>query len=161
MLIFFFGYVGLITALYGLQPSVSESVYRLPVKWRFVFTLATFGYAICAMAIGLHLTGNGLVFLAGAAIGFVGAAPMFHDDTPNDRVIPLEKVVHLVGATIGIVTLHIFLWMSGAWYLAIGFAVLTVLAGIVDRCRLVLWLEILAMISLSVFYEMNLKVLFN
>lgn len=156
MLFLFFGYVAIVSILYGLQPSVSETVYRLPKKWQWLFTVVTWGYALCAMIIGLQLTGNGLVFLSGAAIGFVGAAPFFHDDKPNDKITPLETLVHMIGAVIGITSMFAFLWIEGAWYLPVGAMILTGISYLLDKARLIFWLEIFAMSAIAIFYKIKL-----
>lgn len=161
MLLLFYGYVITVSLIYGLQPSVSETVYRLPKSLRWIFTLVTWGYAFCAMIIGLELTGNGLVFLAGAGIIFVGAAPLFHKEADGSGRSTLEGIVHTVGATVGITAMGAFLIAMGVWYLPVAGIILTAISYLLDKGRETLWGEIIVMTALVAFYEMNLNFLFN
>lgn len=149
MLAAFYGYTGTIAAIYGVQTSVSESYYRLPRKLQWIFTLATWGYALPAMFIGLEITGNGLVFLAGSGIAFVGAAPAFHK-------LGMERTVHTVGAIVGITSMLAFLLVVGAWYYPVLFAVLSLIAFFFDKKNLVWWVETAAFISITLYYAQNI-----
>ena len=151
MLSFFFGYCGFIYFLYGVQSSVSESYYRLPRNLQWLFTIATWGYALPAMIIGLQLTDNGLVFLAGAGIAFVGASPAFHS-------LGLEKTVHIVGAIIGITAMQVFLCVVGFWCITLSFAVVSGLLFVWKRTfqHYIWWVEIAAFISIALFYAIKL-----
>lgn len=151
MIILFYGYTGYIVFKYGTQKSVSESYYRLPVKRRFVFTAVTVLYAVLAMIIGLELTGSGLVYLAGLAIAFVGAAPAFKDDK-------LQKTVHMVGAVVGITAMHVFLITQGAWVITLCFAIASAVAFInrYMNNHFVWHVECYAFISIAVFYAVKL-----
>lgn len=160
MLLLFYGYVITVSLIYGLQPSVSETVYRLPKSLRWIFTLVTWGYAFCAMYIGLELTGNGLVFLSGAGIMFVGAAPLFHKEEDGRGRSTLEGIVHMVGAIVGITAMGAFLITQEAWYLPVAGIILTAISYLLDKGRETLWGEIIAMTALSAFYEMSLKMFF-
>lgn len=143
----FFGYTGFIAFRYGIQPSVSESYYRLPRNLQWLFTLATWAYAIMAMMIGLELTGNGLVFLAGAGICFVGAAPAFHK-------LGMERTVHTVGALVGVAAMHLFIIIEGYWYITLSFAVLSGLAFMVKWFygKFIWWVEVFAFLSIVATY---------
>ena len=147
MNICFFGYIYLITTLYGVQPSVSESYYRLPRNMQWLFTIATWGYALPAMIIGLELTGNGLVFLSGAGIAFVGASPLFHEKG-------ISRTVHMIGAITGIGAMLVFMAVIGQWYTAILFMLLSLLVVAVKWLRddITWWVEIAAYISISLMY---------
>ena len=147
----FFGYVGFIVTKYGVQSSVSESYYRLPRNWQCVFTIATWAYALSAMIIGLDITGNGLVFLAGAGIAFVGASPAFHK-------LSMERTVHTIGAIVGITSMQLFLCVVGFWWITLLFAVVSGLLFIWKRTYLhyVWWVEIAAFISIALFYTIKL-----
>lgn len=151
MLSAFFGYVGFIVTKYGVQSSVSESYYRLPRNWQCVFTIATWAYALSAMIIGLDITGNGLVFLAGAGIAFVGASPAFHK-------LGMERTVHTIGAIVGITSMQLFLCVVGFWWITLLFAVVSGLLFILKRTYLhyVWWVEIAAFISIALFYTIKL-----
>lgn len=149
MLICFFGYTGFIAIKYGVQTSVSESYYRLQRNLQWLFTIATWGYALPAMFIGLEITGNGLVFLAGSGIAFVGAAPSFHK-------LGMERTVHTVGAIVGITAMLAFLFVVGAWYYPILFGVLSLIAFFFDKKNLVWWVETAAFISITLYYAQNI-----
>jgi hypothetical protein len=149
----FFSYVLFISVKYGIQPSVSESYYRLPRKFQGVFTLATWGYAIPAMVIGLDMTGNGLVFLAGSSIAFVGASPAF-------KKMGIERTVHTVGAIVGVFASQVFITaILGMWWITLSFAALSALAFIWKRMytNFIWWVEIFAFLSISVAYFIAIK----
>lgn len=146
--LFFFGYTGFIALKYGIQPSVSESYYKLPRNKQWLFTIATWGYAILAMIIGLQLTGNGLVFLAGSGIAFVGAAPAFHG-------IGLERTVHTVGAFVGVTAAQAFISIIlGFWWITLGFAIVSgfLFCWKKTYTHFVWWVEITAFISIYLSY---------
>lgn len=145
MNVMFFGYILFITFKYGVQSSVSESYYRLPRNLQWLFTLVTWGYAIPAMIIGLDFTGNGLVFLAGAGIEFVGASPAFHK-------MGVERLVHTIGAFVGILAMNLFLVVVGYWYITAIFVVLSILFYLIDSEKIIWWVEILAFLSISIAY---------
>jgi len=94
MLFVFVGYVAFIWIKYGIQPSISESYYKLPKSINWLFTLFCWGFAIPALIIGVQLTDNFLMFLAASGICFVGAAAAFKQT--------LTKNVHMIGAYCGI-----------------------------------------------------------
>jgi hypothetical protein len=143
MTILFFGYIIFIWKRYGIQSSVSESYYRLPRNLQWLFTIATWGYALPAMIIGLDFTGNGLVFLAGTGIAFVGASPAF-------KGIKMEHTVHLIGALVGITAAQLFLIVEGYWYVTLLFAIFSGLAFIIKYfyMNFIWWIEILAFLSI-------------
>ena len=149
MNVVFFGYLSFITLRYGIQTSVSESYYRLPRNWQWVFTIITWAYALPAMIIGLDLTANGLVFLSGIGIAFVGAAPAF-------KSLKLERAVHTVGALVGIIGMMIFLSVIGYWYLVLLFTICSYLMYEIDRVNAVWWAESFAFITLSFAYSLML-----
>jgi len=94
MLFVFVSYVSFIWIKYGIQPSISESYYKLPKSINWLFTFFCWGFAIPAMIIGLELTNSFLMFLAPAGICFVGAAAAFKQTLTNQ--------VHVIGAYSGI-----------------------------------------------------------
>ena len=147
----FFAFTAFIALKYGIQPSVSESYYRLPRNLQWSFTLATWAYAIMAMVIGLELTGNGLVFLAGTGICFVGASPAFHK-------LGMERTVHAVGAFVGVAAMHLFIIFEGYWYISLAFAVLSGLAFVVKWFygKFIWWVEVFAFLSIVVTYILML-----
>jgi len=91
MLFVFFGYVSWIWARFGTLKSISHSYYVLPKNLRFLFTLFSWGYGIPAMIIG----STPLMFLAGAAICFVGAAAAYRED--------MTEWVHIISAMTAII----------------------------------------------------------
>jgi hypothetical protein len=148
MNLFFAGYIAYIWIRYGVQPSVSESYYRLKRRYQWLFTFATWGYALPALMLGLQLTGNGIVFLAGMGIAFVGASPAFHG-------IGMERTVHTVGALVGITAMHVFLCIEGYWYITATFVALSLVVFAVSYLRenITWWVEILAFLSISAAYK--------
>jgi len=94
MLTVFVSYVSFIWIKYGVQRSISDSYYRLPKNLQPLFTLFCWGFAFPAIIIGVDLTDNFLMFLAGAGICFVGAAAQFKEE--------LTKGVHMIGAYGGV-----------------------------------------------------------
>jgi type IV secretory pathway VirB3-like protein len=155
--IIFFGYILFITYRYGVQNSVSDSYYRLPRNLQWVFTLVTWGYALPAMIIGLDYTGNGLVFLSGAGIALVGAAPAFHKAEDGSKQSNMEHYAHMIGAFVGIIAMLIFLIAEGGWYLVLAFLLLSGGAYLLDRKKHIWWLEIFAYIAITIFYRIILK----
>lgn len=151
MISVFFGYIAAITLFYGVQTSVSESYYRLPRNLQMSFTIVTWGYALPAAIIGLDISGSGLVFLAGAGICFVGAAPAFHK-------IGMERTVHTIGAITGIGAMLLFLIAMGWWVLVVLFAALCGLFYLIDKKNIVWWAEISAMLVLIAFYTAKLNI---
>lgn len=87
----FISYIQRVAHFYGIQKSISESYYRLPDKYKFIFTLSLWGFAMPVLIIGNSL----LMFAAASAICFVGAAAAFKD-------LKITKQVHMVGAYGGI-----------------------------------------------------------
>jgi hypothetical protein len=152
MFLSFVGYISFIWIKYGIQASVSESYYRLPRKLQWLFTIATWGYALPAMVIGLDFTGSGLVFLSGAGIAFVGASPLFKETG-------LSATVHMVGAIIGITASQVFIWaVLWLWWIVIAFAAFSALAFIWKRLysHFVWWVEIGAFASIFISYLIKL-----
>jgi hypothetical protein len=145
MLASFFGYTLLIASIYGIQTSVSESYYKLPRNLQWLFTIATWAYAIPAIIIGLELTDNGLVFLSGAAICFVGASPAF-------KSLGLEADVHLVGAVVGVLAMQLFLLVTGLWWITVAFIIISIITALTKTKNLTWWVEVWAFISIALAY---------
>jgi hypothetical protein len=89
-LVIFFGYVGIIWKIYGVQPSISDSYYVLPKKYNFLFTFFCWGFAIPTII----FSETAIMFVAGSSISFVGAAAAFKDT--------LTRKVHYTGAYLGV-----------------------------------------------------------
>lgn len=145
MLASFFGYTLFISFKYGIQTSVSESYYRLPRNLQWLFTIATWAYAIPAIIIGLELTDNGLVFLSGTAICFVGASPAF-------KSMGLEADVHLIGAVVGIIAMQLFLLVIGLWWITVAFIIITTITALTRTKNITWWVEVWAFISIAIAY---------
>ena len=96
MVFIFIGYLSFILIKYGVLPSISDSWYVLPKKQQLLFTFFCWGFAMPALIIGVELTDNFLMFLAGSGICFVGAAAAFKEN--------LTKSVHYGGAYVGVVS---------------------------------------------------------
>jgi len=167
--VIFATYITAIVINYGVQPSVSESYYRLPDKWKPLFTFATWGYAAPATVIGLQLTGSPLFFLAGLAIMFVGASPAFraskakqiaYEKAAGKEYRSLEPLVHFIGATVGITAAMVAVWVTlSLWWLVVLFLVASAATGLYtvktaddmsDMGNLYWWIEIYAFVVLWV-----------
>ena len=90
-LISFMAYWAFIYKKFGILPSISDSYYKLSVKGRVLFTFFIWSVAFPIAIIG----DSAILFAAGAALAFVGAAGAFRDD--------LTEKVHVAGAIGGIV----------------------------------------------------------
>jgi len=82
-------YNGYIYFTYGLLPSISDSYYKLPEKFRIFFTLFIWSFILPIIIV----SSTPLMFFAGASIMFVGAAPKFMEDH--------EKLIHFISAILG------------------------------------------------------------
>jgi len=150
MITVFVTYVTFIVAKYGILPSISESYYRLPEKYNFLFTLALWGFAFPAMIIGTPVTG--LMFGACAGIMFVGAAAAFQQT--------LTKTVHYVGASMGMILSQVAIATTfGMWYLSLG-CVVTALLLYLFRKQInythLWWIEIMCFVAIGVVYGMKI-----
>jgi len=146
MVTIFVGYVATIIGLYGILPSISDSYYRLPKKWNFMFTLVLWGFGFPALIIGAPVTW--LMFAACAGIIFVGAAAAFQQK--------MTKTVHIVGAAVGMVLSQIAIATSfGLWPIT---AVCVPLAGLIFLFRKqinythVFWIEIICFTAIGLTY---------
>lgn len=97
MTLIFLSYVGMIWYRFGVLTSISESYYKLPKKQQVLFTLFCWGFAIPAMILGDSV----LMFLAGSAICFVGAASAFK----MKQVYYVHAIGAVLGMTLGLVYL--------------------------------------------------------
>ena len=151
MIVIFFSYVSWITIKYGIQTSISESYYKLPRKFQWLFTIVTWGYAIPAIMIGVPY--SGLAFLAGAGICFVGASPAFRSDDPNEHT--MEGIVHTIGAIIGVVASQILIsFVFGQWWNTVAFIALSGLTFLIPKMKknITWWVEIYAFLSIVISY---------
>lgn len=142
MLAVFFGYIAWIWAKYGVLKSISHSYYVLPKNLRFMFTLFCWGYAFPAMIIA----STPLMFFAGSAICFVGAAAAYKEN--------MTEWVHIISASLAIVLSQLSIIIDfDMWYITVGFAAIA-LPMYITRFFNVFptrtwWVEILAFISIA------------
>jgi hypothetical protein len=145
MNVVFFSYISYVALKYGIQKSISDSYYQLSNSMLWLFTVATWGYAIPAIMIGVSF--SPLAFLAGAAICFVGAAPMFKDSKMTNQV-------HTTGAVIGIIAIQAFIFLilnPYITYMFIGLSLITLLIPYLRQNKL-WWIEVFAFLSLTYTY---------
>jgi len=153
MLLVFLSYVVSIAIIYGIQRSISNSYYKLPSKYNFLFVLFCWGFSFPAIIIGVELTNNFLMFLAGAGIGFVGAAAAFKEKMTNS--------VHMTGAysAVALSQLSIF-YDFHLYYINVIFIVGALLMEILSYYNKlknkIWWQEILAFISIIITYTIKL-----
>ena len=139
MLSVFIIYVSFIWIKYGIQPSISESYYVLPDKWKFLFTLFCWGFAVPAIILGNTL----LMFLAGSAIAFVGAAAAFKDK--------MTREVHLIGAYSGVLLSQVAIFVDfKMWYLNVAFVLFGLYKFLIHKDNKVWYVEIAAFLSICI-----------
>ncbi|MFW6310912.1 MAG: hypothetical protein ACOC1K_01625 [Nanoarchaeota archaeon] len=102
----FISYVWYIWAIYGVQKSISYSFYRLKGWKKILFTLFCWGFGF---PLAMLADGDPLLFFAGAAFCFVGAA---NDFKGNE----LTHNVHMIGAYTGVAMAKIGLWIYYGWW---------------------------------------------
>jgi len=141
MLTVFITYVGFIWSKYGVLPSISDSYYELPKQINFLFTLFCWGFAFPAVIIGLDLTDNFLMFLAGGGIMFVGAAAAFKQE--------LTDTVHKIGAFGGVIFSQLSIAFDfKMYYVNVIFVVLGLLILLTKIKNRIWWLELVAFSSI-------------
>lgn len=146
----FTGYIGFVWKRYGVLKSISHSYHKLPSNKRFLFTLFCWGFTIPALIIGLNLseslTYQFTMFLAGAGILFVGAAPATIDNY-------LETKVHTISAFGGMFfsLLFILLILSKFWYFAI-FDLLIISFIYKKSINRIWWIEIIIFITYLIIF---------
>lgn len=149
MVTVFFSYIIPIISIYGILPSVSDSYYKLPEKYNFLFTLFCWGFAIPTMIIGVDLTDNFLMFFAGGGICFVGAAAAFKEELP--------KKVHTLSAIIGIISSQLSIAFDfKMYYVNVLFLLLSGLLLLLKPKNRIFWLEIVAFIAICYVYGLNI-----
>ena len=164
MLSVFVSYVAFIWIRYDVQKSISDSFYRLIEDPKMpnaigqsLFTFFCWGFAFPAIIIGVDLTDNVLMFLAGSGICFVGAAAAFKGDKMTHNV-------HMIGAYSGVAFSQLAIaFLFKMYYVNIVFILIAVLAQ-VFRKKLnynhVWWQEIAAFVSMLYVYAVKLYGLF-
>lgn len=135
MLFVFFSYVGFVIFKYGIQDSISESYYCLPKKYKFIFTLFCWGFAVPAIIIG----STALMFFAGVGILFVGTAAAFKEKMTYE--------VHMTGAILSICCSQISLFIDfGIYYLLPIFVISSLIILLLRKkiTKYFWWIELLA-----------------
>lgn len=130
--LWFFGYITFLLIKFK-EPlsSISESWYALK-KLGPLFTLWCFGLAII-----LAMYSEVLLFLAGASLGFVGAAAMF-----KDKMI---DVIHYVGATFSILFGFLYICLyANLWSLLVVFIFFVSMMLLKGTKNIIWWAELLA-----------------
>jgi ABC-type iron transport system FetAB permease component len=130
--VIFFSYIAFILVRYGVQPSVSESYYCLPEKYKFVFTLVMWGFTLPLMFAANSL----LMMLAGTGIFFVGAAVAFKQ--------PMTRTVHYVAAALGIGFGMVWIISVGLWWLPLMYVLCSASFWFVLDEEKIWWIEILS-----------------
>jgi hypothetical protein len=135
--ILLWGFIGTIVALYGVLPSLSDSYYELPEKWRdYIFTPLFFALGLFSAILGE----SGWMVFAGFGICLVGAAPQFKDS--------FVKPVHFVGAGIAAIFSQLYiLFALGLWPLNIAFIVACILISVFRANNRIWWLEMACFVS--------------
>jgi hypothetical protein len=127
----FIGYIATITYLYGWLPSISESFYRLPVKFNWIFSTFLWIISINMMYAG----GTNLMFLAGFFIMFVGVFPYFNE----------TRWQHYISALLGIGFGMASLWVNfNQWPLVLLFIIIGLFLIVSKVKNLYFWIEIIA-----------------
>jgi len=137
MVTIFLLYVGMVWYRFGVLTSISESYYKLPRKQQVLFTLFCWGFAIPAMILGDSV----LMFLAGSAICFVGAASAFK----------MKQVyyVHAIGAVVGMLLgLCYILFDADQYWIATSLVILTLI--LTKSKNFLWWTEIVVFTSICV-----------
>jgi hypothetical protein len=152
MLVVFVAYVLFIWLKYGVQKSISDSYYILPKNINFLFTLFCWGFAFPAVIIGVGLTNNFLMFLAGGGICFVGAAAAFKQE--------LTKTVHMIGAYSGVAFGQLSIFFDfHLYYVNIIFIVSVLIIQLLPSKLVqnkIWWQEILAFLSICYVLGVNI-----
>ena len=145
MITVFLSYTLFIGLKYGIQKSISDSYYRLPERFKFLFTLFTWGFAIPAIILG----NNVLMFLAGSGIVFVGAAAAFKDKMTYE--------VHMIGAYSGVLLSQLAIYFNyHLWGLNLLFIVPSLLFLGFNIKNKIWWIECMAffVICLALYLQM-------
>jgi hypothetical protein len=146
IIIIFFTYTLFIWIFYGIQESMSDSYYALRPSERYLFTLFCWGFALPLIIISVNV--SGLMFLAGAGILFVGAAPRL--------LIDHERRVHLISAITGIVASQCAIFFGYKYFLINVFSIVAaILIFFLVKKNRIWWIEIVAFIAImmSVFLK--------
>jgi hypothetical protein len=140
MIAVFVSYVTFIWTKYGVQESISASYYKLPDNEKALFTLFCWGFAIPAMILG----SCGLMFFAGAAICFVGAAAAFRGDK-------MTHAVHMISAGLGVALSQAAMaFVFGFWFIPVIFFAISGFIYASEVENDIWWIEIFAFLSVCI-----------
>lgn len=140
----FASYTGYIWIKYGVQTSISDSYYRLPKKWRWIFTFFCWGFSVPVAVIIF----TPLMFAAVAGICMVGAAPNYL--MKLEQKLTQEYYAHYGGAITGVLFLQLSIFFDFVWY---DLNILSIIAMIVMALfakNKIWWIEIVAYITLII-----------
>ena len=139
MVTVFLSYVTFIWSKYGVQKSISESYYVLPLKWNWLFVAFCWLFAFPAMILGSSFW---MVF-AGGGIVFVGAAAAMH-------TLP-TRTIHVAGAAGGMILGCLaMIFQYHMWYMAAGVLALALLSLLLDKKHAMWWTEIAVFTAISI-----------
>ncbi len=126
-------YLVYVRVKYGMTKSISATYYELNNKWLFTITLWLFVMPFIIVG------GKGLIFLAGASIAFVAAAPRVGDK------YQISKWVHLIGSYLGIASGVVAMWVYyGLWWIPVIQLLFTLLAHFEELRHRTYWIEAVA-----------------
>lgn len=132
-------YLVYVRVKYGMTKSISATYYEIKNKW--LFTITLWFFAIPLIIVG----GKGLIFLAGASIGFVAAAPRVGEK------YKMSEIVHIVGSYLGIASGVIAMGIYyGLWWIPVTQLLFTLLAHYEELRHRTYWIEALA-VGLTVY----------
>jgi len=139
-------YVGSITTVYGVLPSISDSWYSLPQRYKPLFTFFTWG-----IGIPMFFYGSGAMFLSGIGLVFVGTATQFR------MTEAYTKYIHFAGAALGIILpLLDLVIVFGVWIPIIIQSIGTLLIVQSKVSNKLWWVEVLAFISIMIGIYLNI-----
>lgn len=145
MVLIFVSYVSYIWAKYGIQPSISQSYYALPENKRILFTLFCWGFAIPAIILG----SNFLMFIAGAGIGFVGAAAQIRRK--------LDHQVHNIGAAVAVLASQASIFFDyHLWIISVISLALFILLPFIDRKHYIWLIELVAFTAICITFGLGI-----
>lgn len=138
-LLTFGGYVDYIWGKYGVQKSISMSIYCLPKNRRWIFTLVLFAFAVPIIIVTQDKI---LMPIAAWLVAGVGAAC-------NILGSKITKTVHMVGAVGGIVLAYFSLFYEyNYWITIVISAILIIFALIILKKNKIWWVEVIAFLTL-------------
>lgn len=109
---FFLGWLLYILIRYGIQPSISDSYYRLTTANQWLFTISTWGYVIPLSIAGAQVATDGtylIMILATFLLCMVGVFPDFR----------IARSYHQIGAEGGILMAFIWILTTSLWFISL------------------------------------------